>query len=305
MRVSVVQVDGKMPNLALMKLAGWHQQRGDEVVRGLDGSADKAYISVIWPQNLPRALSASKMFTCPVEIGGSGISYAVTLPDEIEHTMPAYDLWGADTAMGFTSRGCIRKCGFCIVPEKEGRIRQHSPLAEFVRDDHKKVILFDNNILAAPNLIDTMTELHERRLKVSFNQGLDIRLVDEEKATLLAKTWYYNWHFNSRQLYFAFDNVWDEKVVRKGIPILEAAGIRPEHLMIYMLVGFNTTFEEDMQRYSILWEEHRVEPYVMIYNNIKEPTLRAFARWVNRRVHKHVSWVDYEYGAKKAGKVVV
>lgn len=301
MKVACVQVDGKMPNLALMKIAGWHEHIGDEVHMGVTGDAGHAYISVIWPQNRARALSISKMFTCPVTVGGSGYDYNIKLPDEMEHSMPAYHLWDVDFAMGFTSRGCIRRCDFCIVPDKEGPIRQHSPLSEFM-GDKRKVILLDNNILAAPNFIDTAEEIHEMSLKVNFSQGLDIRLIDEENASILSNLKYMNWTFISRQLHFAFDNMKDEAAVRRGISILSSSGIPPKHMMFYMLVGFNTTFEEDMRRYAILWEELGTYPYVMIFNNEGTPTLRAFARWVNKRIHKTASWLDYEHGPKKAGE---
>ena len=302
MRVAMVQIDGKMPNLALMKIAGWHRLRGDTVVRGLDGSVDKAYISVIWPQNKPRALSASKMFTCPVEIGGSGYDYMVTLPDEIEHTMPAYDLWGVDYSMGFTSRGCSRRCPWCIVGDKEGnKTVPHADLSEFLHPSHNKVILHDGNLLASPTASEVLRDLRESGVKVSFNQGLDIRLVNDEVAALLADQNYYNWHFTGHQLYFAYDTMAVGKAAHRGIEMLVEAGIPPKHLMFYMLVGFDTTFKQDMERYQTLWEELGVYPFVMIYNRQGTPTLRAFARWVNKRVHKVCSWIDYEHGAKKAG----
>lgn len=295
-----------MPNLALMKIAGWHRAKGDDVVLGLDGSADKAYISVIWPQNKPRALSASRLFTCPVEIGGSGYDYKVTLPDEIEHTMPAYDLWSVDYSMGFTSRGCHRRCPWCIVGEKEGtKTIHHAPISEFLHPSHKKVILHDGNLLASFRAFDVLSDLKEAGVKVSFNQGLDIRLVDEEVAGLLSDQKYYNWKFKERQLYFAFDSMAVEKAVRTGIELLVGAGIPQKHLMFYMLVGFDTTFEQDMKRCQILWEELGVYPFVMIYNRLATPTLRAFARWINKRVHKVCSWIDYEYGPKKAGMLEV
>ena len=128
----MIQVDGKMPNLALMKIAAYYRSRGDEVIRYLSGDVDKAFISVIWPENKERALGISKFFNGNCTIGGSGYDYNIKLPDDIEHMMPAYDLWNVDYSMGFTTRGCIRKCDFCIVPDKEGAIRPHSPFDEFV-----------------------------------------------------------------------------------------------------------------------------------------------------------------------------
>lgn len=306
MKVSCIQVDGKLPNLALMKLAAWHMAHGDEVSLEIDGTADKAYISVIWPQNRARALGIAKFFpNAEVEIGGSGFNYSMTLPDEVEHTMPAYDLWGIDYSLGFTSRGCIRNCAFCIVPKKEGGIRAHSPIEEFVHPDHSKVVLLDNNLLASPNWGDTLSELTARSCRVDINQGLDIRLVNEDNAAMLADLRYYNSQFTTRTLRFAFDSMEVEKDIRQGIGMLTDAGIPSAHLMVYVLVGFDTTFDQDMRRYQILWEDLGAYPFVMLYNNTRDPTLRAFARWVNRRVHKTASWMDYQHGAKKAGEMTV
>ena len=296
MKVSAIQVDGKLPNLALMKLAAWHRARGDHVSLEIDGTVDKAYISVIWPQNRARALGIAKFFpNSEVEIGGSGFNYSVTLPDDIEHTMPAYDLWNIDYSMGFTSRGCIRNCGFCIVPRKEGRIRAHSPLEEFIHPDHDKVVLFDNNLLAAPNWRETLAGLIENGYKVDINQGLDIRLVNEDNASMLADLRYYNSRWKYRTLRFAFDSMDVEEDVRRGVRVLNDAGVQFKHLVFYMLVGFNTTFEEDMARYRVLWEDLGVYPFVMVYNRSthSSPRLKAFGRWINRRIHKVSSWEDY------------
>lgn len=294
MKVAVIQVDGKIPNLALMKLAAHHQNHDDQVVLGVDASVDRAYISVIWPQNRPTALGIAKLFPdAEVVIGGTGFNYSVTLPDEIEHTMPAYDLWNIDYSMGFTTRGCIRNCGFCIVPAKEGWIHSHSPLSEFIHPDHEKVILMDNNLLGAPNRFEVLDELHDRGLMVNFNQGLDIRLVDYDIASRLARLRFRTSTFSSKYIHFAFDDPSLEPKIREGVATLIEAGFKPDNLTFYVLVGYNTTFEEDMHRYRVLWDELGCWPFIMNYNNGPDPLLRAFSRWVNRRLHKTIPWEEY------------
>jgi len=294
MKIAVLQMDGKMPNLALMKIAAYYISKGHEVVRYADGDVDKVFASVIFQQHLSRSLGVLKFFTVPCEIGGSGYDLNKSLPNDVEHIMPAYGLWNIDYSMGFTSRGCIRNCEFCIVPKKEGGIKSTASLDEFIYPSHKKVILLDNNLLASPDGENVLLDLVDRSIKVNFNQGLDIRLVNEENAGLLSGIKYTNRHFTNKQLYFAFDDLKYEKQVRNGIETLLGAGIKPAHLMFYVLVGFNSTFKDDLKRYKILWEEYGVYPFVMIYNNRKDDErIRAFARWVNRRIHKSCSWEDY------------
>lgn len=283
-----------MPNLALMKLAKHHLNEGDEVILGIDATVDRAYISVIWPQNRAQALGVAKWFPdAEVVMGGTGFNYSITLPDEVEHQMPAYELWGTDYSMGFTSRGCIRHCPFCIVPSKEGDIKPHSPLSEFLHPGHDKVMIMDNNLLAAPNCIDVLDDLHARNLKVNFTQGLDIRLVTDELASKLVRLRYRSSTFASNYIHFAFDSPSTEPIIRRGISTLLSAGFSPKNLVFYVLVGYDTTFEEDMHRYRVLWDELGCWPFIMNYNNGPDPRLRAFSRWVNRRLHKTIPWEEY------------
>ena len=115
MLVLLIQVDGKIPNLALMKLARYHKLQGDEVIliRGMKISSrlfipDKVYISCVFEKNRQTVLKLAKQFPhSDVSIGGSGIDLVNKLPEEIEHLMPDYDLFGCDYSIGFTSRGCV------------------------------------------------------------------------------------------------------------------------------------------------------------------------------------------------------
>jgi len=272
MKVGLVQVDGKMPNLALMKLASWHKKKGDDVtVLDMSGlNFDRVY--------------ASKIF-----VGGSGVDLKSELPAEIEACVPDYELFKTNYDIVFTSRGCIRDCGFCIVREKEGYIRE-APFDWNFR--HHKVVLLDNNFLASPKWKEKLEYFIRQKLKVSFNQGLDIRLVTEENAKLLSQVKYYDLHFRRRRLYFAFDDPKLEMIVKKNVKVLNEAGIPSKHLMFYVLVGYNTSFEQDYKRFKIL-DNLGCLPFIMIYNNKKDSLLHRFARWVNKRYYKVVDWEDF------------
>jgi len=285
-----------------MKLSNYHKHLGDEVFFKEPCSPDKVYVSCIFEKNRAGALGSVLLFNCPVEVGGSGISLVTTLPPEVEHDMPDYDLYGTDYSLGFTSRGCIRSCPFCIVPKKEGPIRNNASISEFLDSRHEKVILLDNNFLASPRWKENLKFLRENGLKVNFNQGLDIRLVDEENASLLAETDYWNKSFKCRFLHFAWDLMDYESEVRKGIKVLNNAGIKGRNLMFYMLCGFNTSFRQDLYRFKVL-RDLGVDPFVMVYNNRRDlPIIRHFARWVNKRVYKKCTWGEYDYG--KAQEVI-
>ncbi len=308
MRVLLVHVDGKMPNLALMKISAWHKRRGDSVelrkiVKDCLGlphpDPDVIYVSCIFSWNRNKVLRIPKIFPdAEIHMGGTGVGFEPTLPDEIEHILPDYDLYDVDYSLGFTSRGCPRNCPWCFVPRKEGMIRDHAPISEFLDPRHHKLILLDNNFLASPKWKENLNEILDRELKVCFTQGLDIRLINQENAKLLAETHYYNWKFRERRLYFAFDTPNMERAVRKGVATLKDAGIPPKHLMFYFLCGFYEPYRFDMdyQRFQIL-NELGVDPFVMIYNNRKDiRILRYFAQWVNLRIYKKgVPWLKYDH----------
>lgn len=264
MRISLVDVDSKIPNLALMKISAWHKKRGDIVGFNLN-NPDKAYISVVFKKNVEQARGIAKLFNCPVIVGG--YYNGVTLPHEIDHIMPDYSLYGIDYSMGFTTRGCIRNCSFCDVPKHEGKIRVNSDIYEFWDPEHTRIVLLDNNILALPtHFREIFFQLLNNNLMVDFNQGLDIRLIDDDNAHLLSCLRVYP------EYRFAFDDPSLKDVVLQGIDILKTHNIR--HCQWYVLVGYNTTPDEDLMRLNLLKSlDQRV--YVMRYENCRGD------RWYN------------------------
>lgn len=294
-KILLIDVDSKIANLALMKISAYHKNLGDRVFLNKGCSRpDKVYISCVFSQNRGKALGITKMFNCPVEIGGYGVNNA-QLPHTIEHMMPNYSLYGIDFSMGYTSRGCLRKCPFCIVWKKEGIIRDHASISEFWNSNHKKCIILDNNFLASPQWKRNLEFIITHQLQVSFCQGLDIRLVNHENATWLAMIDSATISFISRMYYFAFDDPQIEDDVRRGVAILKEHGIKPRYLTFYVLCGFNTSHEEDMHRFMVL-RKLGVTPYIMKYNDRKDdPWLNHFDRWVNapRHIYAICSFEEY------------
>jgi len=295
MKVLLIDVDSKKPNLALMKISAYHKSIGNQVFFRQFCDPDEVYIACIFSWNRAKTLGIAKMFPkANVHIGGSGINYD-TLPDQIEHITPDYSLYQIQYSIGFTSRGCIRNCPWCIVPKKEGPIQDHAKIDEFYISRWRKLLLYDNNFLASPKWYENLREIIARKIKVSFNQGLDIRLINNENAKLLSKTHYYDDNFNEKRLYFSFDLPQLEDEVIKGIETLEKAGIRRSHLMFYVLVGFNTSYEEDLHRINLLIKE-KIKPFVMRYNNRRDSYYPHLARWINKRIYKWAPWEKYDRG---------
>ncbi len=265
MDLDIIKQRRPFPNLALMKLSAYHKAREDEVFLNFPlCQPDITYASCVFTWNA-RGRDGLAPDTI---IGGSGIDLKAELPPEVEHIMPDYSLYpGVDFSLGFTSRGCIRDCPWCIVPVKEGQIQPWARIYEFWDPRHRKIILLDNNLLAAPNWRQTMKDLRAEGLEVDFNQGLDIRLVNKDNVGYLKRV-------KARQLRFAFDDIGYEGAVRRGIELLLANGINSRKLSFYVLVGFGDD-ETVVERMKIL-HSYNVDVYPMVYKGVdgKEPARR-------------------------------
>jgi hypothetical protein len=208
------------------------------------------------------------------------------MPAEVEAMYPDYELFGCDYAMGFTTRGCIRRCPFCVVPRKEGMIRAVGDIHDFWRGQ-ERLMLLDNNLTALPGHFELVVgQLIKERVKVDFSQGLDIRLLTTEMARQLAQVRLW------KRIHFAWDDVGIEQSVRLGVDTLKRGGVSLHNVTFYVLIGFNSTLEEDLYRVETL-RGLGVNPFVMPFDK-QDRYQRRFARWVNHKaIFKTVPWEAY------------
>lgn len=310
MAIGLIDIDSKIPNLALMKISNYYKKLGEEVEFVQENKDyEKIYASTIFTRSKDKVEKLVEIYGDKIEIGGTGWDIKKGLSIEIEKTKPDYDLYSiekiasrmkgigtknrklikakeiVDAGMGFTSRGCVRNCGFCFVPKKEGKFRQETPIAEIINPKSNIIILHDNNLTADPNCIDKLYEIRDRKLIVDINQGCDIRLMTEDIAKAMSEV------KHLRSLHYAWDLMSFENQVMEGIKTLSKY-IKPYRHMCFILVGFNTTFEEDVYRFRKL-TEMKVDPFVMIYNQKNDVRLKHFARWVNGRIYKKCRFEEY------------
>lgn len=284
--VGLVSVDSRIPNLALMKLSAWHKAQGDsvKVFEPLFDQPDRLYASKVFDFT-----ADYDYYPDDIEVirGGTGYDMQVELPPEIEGMYPDYELFGCDYAIGFTTRGCVRQCPFCVVPAKEGHIRVVGDLHSFWRGQDR-VKLLDNNLTALPEQFELVVkQCIEERVKVDFSQGLDIRLLTLEMAQLLARVRLW------KRIHFAWDDIGIEASVRAGIDLLERGGVSLYNVTFYVLIGFDSTPGEDLHRVETL-RRWGVNPFVMPYDK-GDTYQRRFARWCNHKaIFESCMWPDYK-----------
>lgn len=287
------------PNLALMKLAAWHKAKGREVewYMPFSGNYDVVYISKVFSDT-----PESKEFidaNCVLR-GGSGYCiqnicgkemwieplddpyFMPYLPAAIEHSYPDYSIYPMvkDTAFGFLSRGCPRRCGFCHVDSKEGdKSVKVADLNEWWHGQ-KRITLMDPNILACKDWEDSLGQLADSHAKVDINQGIDARLMTIEKAKALSKV-------KLSTIHFAWDNYSQKDSILKGLETFASNypyKLEKSHqAQVFVLVNYDTTFQQDLERIYTLRDMH-FEPYVMVYDKQHAaPRYKSLQRWVNMR----------------------
>lgn len=295
--IALYDVDSKIPNLALMKLSRFHKGRGDRVTWYSPLFAeqyDHIYASKVFKASDDHLLDPDRM-----EIGGTGWDLHKQLPANIESLQPDYSLYDFPHNIGFTMRGCRFRCAFCVVPEKEGRPKSAWTIDEvWQQRDSDFVILLDNDFFGNPKWQERIAEIRHHGLRVNFSQGLNIRIITEEQCAALASVRFVNLSGEKKQVHFAWDRFRDQRLIERGIDRVTAAGITARQMAFYVLVGFDTTPEEDFYRVAFL-RDKGCDPYVMPFD-AKDPYQRRFARWVNHKaIFNSVLWPDYRDGVKR------
>ncbi|MCX6583353.1 MAG: radical SAM protein [Candidatus Aminicenantes bacterium] len=255
--VVLIDVDSTIPNLALMKISRFYKKQGREVIltreSALHRKADRVFASCVF-RNRSTQVKIDRLKSIHAEaldIGGAGVDIFKKLPGEIDALMPDYELYpGMDFAMGFLTRGCHHNCGFCLVPRKEGALRQVATLDDIVPPGFAKLVLLDNNLLAYPGTTDIFKEIIKRNLRVNFNQTLDIRYVTPGNAGLLVKIDSRNYSFSKRMYYFSLNSSALIPVVEEKINLLK--GIKRHDFIFICMYGYDTTLSDDIGRFSFL-----------------------------------------------------
>lgn len=263
MKIGLIDLDSKLSNIALEKIRLYYSQNGNSVdyITPIEAAGyDKVYCSSIYTFTDKHYMNPS--WIC----GGTGFDLTTNLPPEIENMKPKINI-------GFTTRGCIRKCPFCVVPQKEGKIRVTGNIYDFWDGISKDITLLDNNILALPKHFEFICkQIRDESLRVDFNQGLDCRLMNEKTAGILST-------IKKRDLRFAFDNISYKKSVIKTIEIANKYGWH--NLFWYVYTDGN--FDDAMKRLLIL-KSYKQRPYLMRDISIRSnKKMIQLARWVNQQ----------------------
>jgi len=273
----LIDVDSKIPNLALMKISAYHKQKGDTVGLNLP-NPDKIYTSIVFSKNNGKSHNAT-LSPIPIEYGGTGYDLTKKLPMVIEYLKPDYDLYPSTYSQGFTTRGCNRSCSFCCVPKKEGSFQRWQHPQEFHDDRFSDMMLLDNNILLDKKWFKTIASWSiDNNVKINMTQGYDIRLIDSDSARLISEI------HSKDVINFAFDDSKLESIIRKNLCLLQEAGLSLRgQIQFFVYCDSDLMFEDALNRCNIL-RELGTNAFLM-FNCQQKRTKRIknLQRWANRR----------------------
>ena len=308
MRIGLLDADlmdhgTRHPNLALMKLSGYYKELGNEVdliYKSYEevNDFDEIFVSKVFTfSNIPEWILEKEN----VHIGGTGFfeGGGENLPEKIEHHKPDYDLYKkyveeqldngksrtvfadyVDYSIGFATRGCFRKCAFCV-NKKYDRAYRHAPITEFYDESKPYIYLWDDNVLAYPQWEDVLDELEKTGKPFQFRQGIDLRLMTDRSAYRFNHTHYHG------DFIFAFDHLKDKETIIKKVQLWKRYSSKI--CKMYVLCGFESQDETDIegvfQRISILME-YGCLPYIMRHEKYKTSRFKGMyielARWCNQ-----------------------
>lgn len=291
-----------------MRIAAHHRDRGDEVeCRRADNPRfvepqlgdpaqwDMLYGSLIFQRTRPLGERVKAIYPNAI-LGGTGWDIGSSLEDVgIKTTRQDYSLYPAwRQSIGFTQRGCRLRCSFCVVPRKEGPVREEQSIADIWRGEPwpRELLLLDNDFFGQSRWRDRIEEMRSGRFKVSFNQGINARMLTDETAAAIASVDYRDDSMKRRCIYTAWDNRKDEERLFSGLKALVRHGVKPYQITVYMLVGYwpGETHEDREHRRRRLREFGAV-PYPMPFVRTQE--LVRYQRWIIGAYDKAFSWDEW------------
>lgn len=317
-----------------MKLSGYHKTKNNDVVLKTDYNNleqfDKVFISKVFQETeVPNDI----LSLLNVEYGGTGFFYdkAKPLPEEIEHHMPDYHLYDkwveeqiksgtkkkhlkyyTDYSIGFTTRGCIRQCEFCV-NKNYTKVHNHSQLEEFLDTNRKKICLLDDNILASKDWKGILLQLKQTNKPFEYKQGMDMRLMTDEKAEILTSCKY------AGDYIFAFDDIGDKEVIERKLQLWKKYNTtKGQNTKFYVFCGFdrNDIYDDEFWKQDIIDTFKRIKilmkynckPYIMRYYKYQESPHRGIyiniAQWCNQPSlfsnHSYIELCEKD-NAKKGG----
>ena len=284
MKIGLYNLEPHIVNTAMMQVSQYYKNQGDDVSIYsplFHDTYDKIYAFSIFDFT-PKTYVRKDMIT-----GGTGFDITSRLPKEIEESDYDWSLFpDCDYSILWFSRGCIRKCPFCVVNRKEGYI--HSVEPKNLNPNGEFIKVMDNNFFANPNWREAVDYLLDIRQPVDM-QGFDIRLFNDEQGEALQSL------KHRKAFKFAWDNPRERERVLNGVESL-LNYIKPSKLMCYVLIGYWSSPEEDYERVMTLWEDYKIHSFVMPYNKF-DRYQKDFARWCNNKIiFKTRSWEDYKNG---------
>lgn len=307
MKIRLTQIDGKLPNLALMKMSHFYKSQGhevyfqDSVTRSIfEPQYDLVFGSAIFSTS-DKKLKLFRSHFPSAKIGGTGSGKNWTVEDFTGAYPDLYDYSiypNFRHSIGFTQRGCRLRCKFCVVPAKEGKNRSVNSVGEIWRGDPypKNLLLLDNDFFGQPDWREKSEEIISGGFKVCFSQGINVRLFDREAADVLGRMKYYDDSFERRRIYTAWDNLRDAEIFFRGIGYLINAGIKPDEIMVYFLCNY---WEKGLT--ADVWErfnrmvEIGLRPYPMVFDvQGADAEIKSFQTWVIRRAYMKVPFLDYK-----------
>lgn len=305
LRVLLIQLDGDLPNMALMKLA-WYYRRelGAQVdfTRSVKRDIftpeyDLVLASQIFSTSWKKAKVLKENYPKAI-IGGTGTGDLETTVESFLGIAGDYkyldysDYPGFQDSIGMTQLGCTSNCGFCVVRKKEGFNRPLSNISEIYRGEingepaPKNLLLLDNDFQSRKGYQQICEEIIKGDFRVAFIQGINIRKITAEHGAYFKQMKFRDRSFKKRRFYCAWDYERDFEKIEAGLHILDEAGFKRDEITPYFITNFSSPgLTEDVWTRFLQMAKWGLRPYAMVYKKWELPAnhdLKIFQNWVNK-----------------------